>query len=56
MILSRQAAETNPDSQPISEPALELQQHGRVTLPFQRIKHWKQFRRRADHKKVEILL
>ena len=48
------APQTNPDSHPRSEPALEL--HSRaassvgITSPFQRSQHRKQFRRKADKK------
>ena len=50
------APQTNLDSRPRSEPALEL--HSRavssegVMSPFQRSQHRKQFRRKADNKKT----
>ena len=55
-ILNKKAPQTNPDSQYRSAPALEL--HSRaassvsVMSPFQQFQHRKQFRRKADQKKI----
>ena len=51
--------QTNPDSQPRSEPALELQSRAASkvgdTSPFQWSQYRKQFLRKADHKKIKKL-
>ena len=50
------ALQTNPDSRPRSEPALELHRRAvssvGITSQFQQSQNRKQFRKRADHKKL----
>ena len=54
------APQTNPDSRHRSEPALELNSRAAssvgITSPFQQSQHREQFRRKADKKKILIII